>query len=362
MAHWPEYVERITGVPVPRLREAVRLFCAPKSAMVLTARGPEQQSKGTDTVAPGSTCALRPAARAPVLRLRLPDRPGQRQGGREHGQKADQLPGYRKLTDPAARRHVAEVWGWIRTPCRARAAARTNPRRAGHGHPCPAADGLQPRGVGAPCGPCRGAAALAGLPRGRRRGPLGDGPAGRRGAAGRAVGGGDGHDDQPGGPGPAAPTCAEPAGRDPQRSGGAARTGRPLGVEKGFPVEPQEVFDELRRATAGGPADYSGITYRRLAEENGVFWPCPAPPGSRAGVSPGVLTDDPVQEESPSAVHPGTRSSVPRPVRHRGRRARFAPLYRDSAEEPDETYPVLLTTGRVVPSTSPARRRDASTN
>ena len=35
---------------------------------------------------------------------------GNGQGGREHGQKADQLPGYRKLTDPAARRHVARVW------------------------------------------------------------------------------------------------------------------------------------------------------------------------------------------------------------------------------------------------------------
>lgn len=50
MAHWPEYVERITGVSVPELRQAVRMFCEPEDAMVLTARGPEQQAKGTDTV------------------------------------------------------------------------------------------------------------------------------------------------------------------------------------------------------------------------------------------------------------------------------------------------------------------------
>lgn len=50
MAHWPEHVERVTGVPVPQLREAVRLFCDAPTGMVLTARGPEQQSKGTDTV------------------------------------------------------------------------------------------------------------------------------------------------------------------------------------------------------------------------------------------------------------------------------------------------------------------------
>ena len=36
---------------------------------------------------------------------------GNGQGGREHGQKCDQLPGYRKITDPAARAHVAGVWG-----------------------------------------------------------------------------------------------------------------------------------------------------------------------------------------------------------------------------------------------------------
>ncbi|MDT4938744.1 MAG: assimilatory nitrate reductase catalytic subunit, partial [Pseudonocardiales bacterium] len=28
-----------------------------------------------------------------------------------HGQKADQLPGYRKIDDPAAREHIAGVWG-----------------------------------------------------------------------------------------------------------------------------------------------------------------------------------------------------------------------------------------------------------
>src|SRR6185295_5429915 len=36
---------------------------------------------------------------------------GNGQGGREHGQKADQLPGYRRLDDPVARAHVAAVWG-----------------------------------------------------------------------------------------------------------------------------------------------------------------------------------------------------------------------------------------------------------
>lgn len=112
MAHWPEYVERITGVSVPQLRETVRMFCEPESAMVLTARGPEQQSKGTDTVGAWiNLCLATGRAGRPLSGYGCLTGQGNGQGGREHGQKADQLPGYRKLDDPAARRHVAEVWG-----------------------------------------------------------------------------------------------------------------------------------------------------------------------------------------------------------------------------------------------------------
>jgi assimilatory nitrate reductase catalytic subunit len=351
MAHWPEYVERITGVPVPRLREAVRLFCAPKSAMVLTARGPEQQSKGTDTVGAWiDLCLATGRAGRPYSGYGCLTGQGNGQGGREHGQKADQLPGYRKLTDPAARRHVAEVWGVdpdtlpgpgrsayelldaLGTDIRALLLMGSNPvvsaPRAAHVEErlrsldflavadvvlsetarladvvLPVAQWAEETGT---------TTSLEGRVLLRRR------------------------------------ALSPPAGIRSDLEVLHELAAR-LGVEKGFPVEPQEVFDELRRATAGGPADYSGITYRRLAEENGVFWPCPAPPGSRAGVSPGVLTDDPVQEESPSAVHPGTpRLFLDRFATGDGR-ARFAAVsYRDSAEEPDETYPVLLTTGRVV--------------
>jgi anaerobic selenocysteine-containing dehydrogenase len=38
-------VERITGVPVAAQREAVRMLGTQTTAMVLTARGPEQRSK-----------------------------------------------------------------------------------------------------------------------------------------------------------------------------------------------------------------------------------------------------------------------------------------------------------------------------
>jgi assimilatory nitrate reductase catalytic subunit len=92
-----------------------------------------------------------------------------------------------------------------------------------------------------------------------------------------------------------------------------------------FADEPGKVFEELRRASAGGAADYSGITYERIAGETGVFWPCPAP------------------------EHPGT----PRPFLDSfatpDGRARFVPVeHRPPVEDIDEDYPVYLTTGRVL--------------
>jgi len=115
---WPERVERVSGVPVDRLRAAAACLAAASpigggcGAYVLTGRGAEQHAHGTDTV----TAAINLA-----LALGLPGRPGSGygcitgqgngQGGREHGQKADQLPGYRSITDRAARAHVAGVWG-----------------------------------------------------------------------------------------------------------------------------------------------------------------------------------------------------------------------------------------------------------
>jgi assimilatory nitrate reductase catalytic subunit len=110
--YWPDRAERISGVPEADIVTAARLLAGAKRAMILTARGAEQHSSGTDTVQAFINLALA---------LGLPGRPysgfatitgqGNGQGGREHGQKADQLPGYRRLDDPVARADVAGVWG-----------------------------------------------------------------------------------------------------------------------------------------------------------------------------------------------------------------------------------------------------------
>ncbi|AMB39828.1 MULTISPECIES: molybdopterin oxidoreductase family protein [Paenarthrobacter] len=114
-AFWPERVQTITGVPANLIRETARRLAQGARAggsYILSGRGVEQHVDGTDT----ATAAINLS-----LLLGLPGSArsgygtltgqGNGQGGREHGQKADQLPGYRKITDPAARAHVARVWG-----------------------------------------------------------------------------------------------------------------------------------------------------------------------------------------------------------------------------------------------------------
>ncbi|KOG40862.1 molybdopterin oxidoreductase family protein [Streptomyces resistomycificus] len=406
MAHWPEYVERITGVSVPQLRETVRMFCEPESAMVLTARGPEQQSKGTDTVGAWiNLCLATGRAGRPLSGYGCLTGQGNGQGGREHGQKADQLPGYRKLDDPAARRHVAEVWGVdpdslpgpgrsayelldaLGTDIRSLLLMASNPvvsaPRAAH-----VEERIRSLDFLAVCDVVLSeTAALADvvLPVTQWAEETGT----TTNLEGRVL-------------------LRRQAITPPEGIRSDLEVMRELadrlGVEKGFPTDPEEVFEELRRASAGGPADYSGITYRRLAEENGVFWPCPAnelagaandvagttndaagttndvagaandvagaathaaraandlagtanapadTANDPAGATPGAPGGDgPAPAGDLGDAHPGTpRLFLDRFATPDGRARFVAVSHRAIAEEPDDDYPVLLTTGRVV--------------
>src|SRR5262245_26209245 len=106
---------------------------------------------------------------------------------------------------------------------------------------------------------------------------------------------------------------------------------------RGFTFDsPRAILEELRAATKGGVADYSGITYERLERENGIFWPCPA-------------EDHP---GPPRLFEPGSWNPVAKgrgPFYFPDGRAHFvvAPVT-PPAEVPDVDYPLILTTGRVV--------------
>ncbi|MEV0327662.1 molybdopterin oxidoreductase family protein [Micromonospora echinospora] len=333
---WPARAERLSGVPVADLEEAARALGTARTAIILTARGAEQHAKGVDTVSAFVNLALA---------LGLPGRPGSGygcltgqgngQGGREHGQKADQLPGYRRIDDPAAREHVAAVWGV---------------------HP----DELPGPGVsayelldslGTPTGPKTllvfGSNPVVSAPRAarveRRLRDLdllvvADFLLSETAAIADVV----------------LPTAqwAEEDGTMTNLEGRVLRRRAlrepPPGVRTDLRIladlttaldalttaadgaaadaaDPRVVFAELRRASAGGAADYAGVTWERIDAADGVFWPCPDEDGPD---TPRLFAE---RFATPSG------------------RARFHPVeHRPAAEEVCAEYPLYLTTGRVL--------------
>ncbi|HEX5568972.1 MAG TPA: molybdopterin oxidoreductase family protein [Streptomyces sp.] len=333
LAWWPERVERVTGVPAEEQRAAVRMLAGARNAYVLTGRGVEQHSKGTDTTAAFINLALA---------LGLPGRPGSGygcltgqgngQGGREHGQKADQLPGYRSISDPAARAEVARVWGVDpgEIPGPGRSAYRL-------------LDAL-----GRPQGPRAllvfGSNPVVSAP---HAGRIGD----RLARLGLLVVADFVLSETAELADVVLPVAqwAEEEGTMTNLEGRVLRRRRLLDPPPGvlsdlevirglavrlgqpadrFPSAPHEVFEELRRASRGGPADYSGVDYERLDAGEALYWPCPQQPD---GAEP----------------HPGTPRLFLDRFAHPDGRARFAAVdHRESAETVCTRYPLYATTGR----------------
>jgi assimilatory nitrate reductase catalytic subunit len=328
--YWPERVERITGVSSARLVEAAHLLGRARSAAVLTGRGPEQQAHGVDNVLAYINVALalgkvgRPYSGYGCLTGQ-----GNGQGGREHGQKADQLPGYRRIDDPAARRHVASVWGIPE-----------------HDLPGPGPSAYELLASLGDPGAVRALLVMGSNPvvsapdalrveaRLRRLDLLvvADFFLSETAALADVVLPSAQWSEEEG-------TITNLEGRVLHRR---PATARPPGVRGDLEIlcalaarlgagrhfafaSAREVFDELRRASAGGPADYSGITYEKIDASPGVFWPCPTE--SHAG-TPRLFQE---RFATPSG------------------RARFhAVEHAPPAEEPDGEYPLYLTTGRVL--------------
>lgn len=326
---WPERVERVTGVSAGELRALAGLLAGAGRVMVLTARGAEQHSQGTATVLAWLNVALalgmpgKPAAGYGCLTGQ-----GNGQGGREHGQKSDQLPGYRMIDDPAARAHVAGVWG-VDPDTLPGSGLSAYELLESLGRP----DGSQALlvlgsniVVSAPNATriterlaaldllvvadivMSETAALADvvLPVTQWAEETGTmtNLEGRVILRERAV------------------TPPDGVRSDLDLIAGLATR---LGCDAAFPTDPEEAFAELRLASAGGRADYAGITYDRIRAEDGVFWPCP--------------TED----------HPGTPRMFADSFATPDARARFVDVeHAGPAEAPDADYPVHLTTGRVL--------------
>jgi assimilatory nitrate reductase catalytic subunit len=108
---------------------------------------------------------------------------------------------------------------------------------------------------------------------------------------------------------------------------------------------PREIFDELRIASKGGIADYSGITYEKIEKQFGVFWPCPSH-------DPRTGEPTPNYPGTPRLFEPGSYNPIAKgagPFYFPDGRARFNVAdYRTPVDDISEEYPIFLTTGRVV--------------
>ncbi|MGE5245967.1 MAG: molybdopterin oxidoreductase family protein [Betaproteobacteria bacterium] len=326
----PEYAARIAGVPASMIVRAAEMWGPAETSFLLHARGIEHHSKGVDNCLAAINLVV---ASGRIGRegcgYAMITGQGNGQGAREQGQKCDQLPGARDVENPEHRQHIAGVWGVPEESIPHTGLSAVPLLEAIH-------DG-RIRGLLLICfNPA------VSLPNGDfirealsrleyfavidfflsetaryadvvLPGSLMEEDEGTTTSVeGRVI-----HHRR---------AVAPPAGaREDWRiiCDLAARLGA---GEKFAYGSTREMFEELRVASKGGVADYAGITWERIDREQGVFWPCP------------------------SEDHPGTpRLYEGGRFGHPDGRAHLQPVeWRPAAEEPDEEYPIVLTTGRVV--------------
>ncbi|WP_067436983.1 molybdopterin oxidoreductase family protein [Nocardioides jensenii] len=326
---WPERAERVTGVPASEIRALAGLLGTAEKVMVLTARGAEQHASGSDTVLAWINVALtlgmcgREHAGYGCLTGQ-----GNGQGGREHGQKADQLPGYRMIDDPEARSHVASVWGVPpeSLPGKGKSAYEllsslgepdgvkallvfgsnivvSAPNASFVSTRLDALDLLVVADIVLSETAARADVVLPVTQWAEETGTMTN-------LEGRVI--------------LRQQAITPPVGVVSDLAilqGLAERLDSPVD----FATDPETIFAELGRASAGGKADYAGITYDRIRDERGVFWPCPSP------------------------EHAGTPRMFLSAFGHEDGRARFHVVeHRGAVEQPDAEYPLHLTTGRVL--------------
>jgi assimilatory nitrate reductase catalytic subunit len=329
-AYDPVTTAGITGVPPEAIEKAARWFGEAERAIAMHARGIEHHSKGVENCLAVINLALatgqigREGAGCMMITGQ-----GNGQGGREHGQKCDQLPGQRSISDPAAREHVARVWrvapddipqaGYSaveimnaihRGEIKALVCACFNPlvslpdaeftrealskleffavidfflSETAHHADVVLAGSLQEEDEGVTCS-----------------------------AEGRVI-----HIQE----------AVPPPGQARREWQIYCDLAARLGQAERFTYDSSRaIFDELREASRGGIADYYGITYEKIDRQLGVFWPCP------------------------SEDHPGTpRLFEGGRFFHADGKARFVPVVdRPGGDPVSDEFPIYLTTGRVV--------------
>lgn len=328
-SYTPERAQDISGVPAARIVAAARLYGRAATSLIMHARGIEHSTHGVNTCLACINLAL---ARGQVGRLgggtMMLTGQGNGQGGREIGQKANQLPGYRYIDRPEDRQAVAAVWGIPEEELPWEGAAATEMvhlMAEGEIKSClvlcsnlmvslpdnsvvqRALQNLDPLVVVDFFLSETAELADVVLP-----GTVWCEDEGTTtNMEGRVI---------------KINRAAGPPGEARRDWEILCELAQRLGRGQFFPFRSaREIWDEMRRATQGGIADYSGITWEKIERQGGVFWPCP------------------------SEEHPGEPRLFTERFAHPDGRARFfAVEYEPPAEEPSADFPFRLTTGRVV--------------
>ncbi len=326
----PEHTEKLTGVPAKNIIAAAELWGTAETSMLLHARGIEHHTKGVENVLSYINLVLatgrigKPGSGYGTITGQ-----GNGQGGREHGQRCNQLPGGRDINNPEHRNHIADFWGI------------NEPDLPGEGlTACEIIDAIEEGKIKALVSISFNP--LVSIPdSARTRAALEklehfttiDFFLSETARHADVVLAGSLQEEDEGTVTTGEGRCVRL--RNSVSPAGNARLdwhiiqdlAQRLGAADHFNFENAgEIFSELTRASAGGPIDYSGMSYERIENEMGVFWPCPAP------------------------EHPGTpRLFEGGQFAHPDGRAKFHAFpYRPPDEDVDAEYPIFFTSGRVV--------------
>jgi assimilatory nitrate reductase catalytic subunit len=340
----PRRTAEVSGVTERAIRQAAEMWGEAKSSFLLHARGIEHHSHGVQNVLGAINIVLASGriGREGCGYATITGQ-GNGQGGREHGQKCDQLPGGRDISNPEHRAYIAKIWG---------------------------IDEKEMPGAGVDAyeifrkierGEIKGLLSICFNPKvslpdnnfvARMLDKLEfyvaiDFFLNESAHHADIVLPGSLHEEDEGivtqieGRVIKINKAVDPPGDAKQDWRVIQDIASAMGRERGFTFnEPREILDELRVASKGHIADYSGVTYEKIERQGGVFWPCPS--------------EDQHQEHlgTPRLFEKGSWNPIAKgagPFYFPDGRARFnVALYTPPAEDVDEEYPIILTTGRVV--------------
>ncbi|MEW9053080.1 MAG: nitrate reductase [Neobacillus sp.] len=326
-----EEIEEITGVPIEYIRKAAVKFGKEETGMIFTARGVEQQTDGVMAVRNFLNILIATGKIGrPNCGYGAITGQGNGQGAREHGQKADQLPGYRLIENEEHREYIAKVWGIEKSELPGKGvSAYEMMEKVDQGEitgmllMCsnPVVSNPNAHFVKNALKKLKFLVAVDLFVSETAR--LADiilpatsyleDEGTMTNVEGRVI------------LREASYPCPGEVKHDWQIICEIARV---LGKENYFPyTSAEEIFEELRRASRGGKADYYGMTYNRLRKEEGILWPCP------------------------DLEHMGTKRLFETSFAHPDGKADMAvvpnrPIL--AKEQVGEEFPLYLTTGRVM--------------